>query len=496
MFAPGDVLSERFRLEGQPIGAGNSCEVWPAVEVATGRRVVVKVLHAHLADPALIGAAANRAAVGPNGGGSVEVLGVFGGEGRWWLVVERVEGVTLDTAPRMSASEALELALGVARQVATLHRGGRVHGSVRPGRVWLSADGPRLGEPGFGFGVRPGTSAPEVLAGALPGRPADVYGLGLVLYRALSGRAPWAGATPFAVSAAQRAGPPRVPPGPVGLGLLAVRLLAPDPRLRPGDAGRVVAALRQLRADPTRPVRFATPWMPPIRPSGSWLVHGIDPATGAPAAFASRLSGRKAQKLVSRLRAEGWTAVATREAWGGTDLVWLVLGFAVGGALLSAPGAIAGLLGAWSWRLSTTRPELSAALPPVTVPLPPLVAQPGAEEAVLAGLLLLAAAATLPFVPWIAAALVLAVVGFAVWSRHRPIRSVEGDLARGRLEVLLVDSRRLLETRALSLDDALAVEGELWAIEGAWRRGEVTVEAAIVRAEQVHRRAGRRDPMP
>ncbi|MBA2320496.1 MAG: hypothetical protein H0V89_05010, partial [Deltaproteobacteria bacterium] len=88
MFSTGSVLSERFRLEGPPIGAGSTVEVWPATELATGRAVVVKVLHRHLVDPADIGAAANSAsaAIGLAGPAGVAVLGVFSGDGRWWLV--------------------------------------------------------------------------------------------------------------------------------------------------------------------------------------------------------------------------------------------------------------------------------------------------------------------------------------------------------------------------------------------------------------------------
>jgi hypothetical protein len=225
-------------------------------------------------------------------------------------------------------------------------------------------------------------------------------------------------------------------------------------------------------------------------------VHGVDPATGAPALLAAGLTGRAARRLAARLRTDGWVADAERDAWGWFDLGWLAVGVLVGGLLLSLPGAAAGLLGMWSWRLAVVRADLAGALPPVSIPLPPAVAPPGAEEAVTAGLLLLLAALILPFSPWIAAGMVLAVCGLATWTLRRRIASPGDDLSRARLETLLADARRLLEARPLPLDRALGLEGEVWELERAWRVGEVPVDLAIARAEVLRRRAERGDPSP
>src|SRR5690606_31121364 len=172
--------------------------------------------------------------------------------------------------------------------------------------------------------VRPGQTAPEVQAGAPPGRPADLYGLGVVLYRALTGELPFRADTPFAASAAQERGS-ATPEGPAGVAQLVGELLHPDPLRRPSDAAAVLGALRALRRDPARRARPARRWVAPIRPSRAWVVHGVDPSTGGRAFVRGQLGHGQARRLVDRLRDEGWEVRAAREALGWRDLAWVAL---------------------------------------------------------------------------------------------------------------------------------------------------------------------------
>ncbi|MFB7867600.1 serine/threonine protein kinase [Streptomyces sp. NPDC056069] len=79
----------------------------------------------------------------------------------------------------------------IAEAIAALHAQGVTHAGVAPAAVLLTADGPRL----TGFGTARATDrvdreaqAPEeAAAGAVPGTPGDVYGLGAVLAYAATG---------------------------------------------------------------------------------------------------------------------------------------------------------------------------------------------------------------------------------------------------------------------------------------------------------------------
>src|SRR5262249_52734323 len=83
----------------------------------------------------------------------------------------------------------------------------------------------------------PAYMAPEQLAGALASQTSDLYGLGIVLYQALTGRRPYPDLSPVALYEAQktRPAPPQIldPDTPEDLGALALALLSFDPRDRP-----------------------------------------------------------------------------------------------------------------------------------------------------------------------------------------------------------------------------------------------------------------------
>jgi serine/threonine protein kinase len=122
-------------------------------------------------------------------------------------------GVT-DGTP-MKPDRAVRIVERVAEIVQYLHRQGVVHGNLKLSNVLLAADDtPRLVDwrPTGAFslgnldGATPaelGTLAPEFVADptAPLHPPADVYGLGLILYELLTGKAPFAGASAEDVNA-------------------------------------------------------------------------------------------------------------------------------------------------------------------------------------------------------------------------------------------------------------------------------------------------------
>jgi len=206
-------------------------------------------------------------------------------DGRPYLAFELVEGArNLDAAFAGAPRERrVGWVLEAARAVAHAHARGVVHRDLKPANVLVARDGrvrvadfgvagmvglDRLTRTGQLLGT-PTHMAPEQLAGErrAVGPPADVWALGALLYEALTGEPPFAGASLLELIAAVERGPrpPRAVAPDVAPALEAVCLaaLARRPADRPPDAAAFAAALEGARAgEPVgrgrrRPARWA-----------------------------------------------------------------------------------------------------------------------------------------------------------------------------------------------------------------------------------------------
>jgi predicted Ser/Thr protein kinase len=141
-------------------------------------------------------------------------------DGRPFFAMEYVEGGSLARSLAIEAlppSRAAELVEILARAMHQAHARGIIHRDLKPGNVLLAADGtPMIAD--FGLARRAGASL-RTVAGKPLGTPAymppelvrgdqeavgvwtDVYGLGAILYECLTGRPPFAAATPEATFA-------------------------------------------------------------------------------------------------------------------------------------------------------------------------------------------------------------------------------------------------------------------------------------------------------
>lgn len=147
-------------------------------------------------------------------------------DGFHYIVMEFLEGETLDQWLRRNGAMSPQQALAVLQQLASAldyaHNRGVVHRDVKPSNAMLTPDGQvklmdfglvRAGEgsnltrSGVVLGT-PEYMAPEQALGeAMDGR-ADIYALGVVLYRMLTGQVPFTRSTPYAVTYAHIHEPP------------------------------------------------------------------------------------------------------------------------------------------------------------------------------------------------------------------------------------------------------------------------------------------------
>jgi serine/threonine-protein kinase len=205
-------LAGRYRLI-ERLGAGGMSVVWRAYDEVLGRPVAVKLLGPRFAaDPASrerIRAEARAAArlnhpyitdvydygESPSDSGRVP-----------FVVMELVDGVPLSDRLRgdpLPWRFATEVCAQVAAALAAIHARGLVHRDVKPANIMLTAAGAKIVDfgisavagdrserPGQVYGT-PAYLAPERLEGGPADAASDVYALGLVLYKALSGDLPW-----------------------------------------------------------------------------------------------------------------------------------------------------------------------------------------------------------------------------------------------------------------------------------------------------------------
>ena len=213
------------------IGRGGMGTVYHAVDEMLEREVALKVLDADLEQPqkrfrteaVALGRLSHPAIA--------QAYQFFEHDGRWIMAMELVNGQTLaQIAAQVGlfpAPRAAEICLRVLEGLAHAHDAGIVHRDLKPSNVMLTDTG-AVKIMDFGIarlegtahitqaGVMVGTPAymaPEqVLGREIDGR-ADLYAVGVLFYRLITGELPFRGRTPFAMAQS----PLRDSPTPIDL---------------------------------------------------------------------------------------------------------------------------------------------------------------------------------------------------------------------------------------------------------------------------------------
>ena len=265
-----ELLAERYRL-GPVLGRGGMGAVHRAHDELLGRDVAVKLLDVEQAPQAAVERFRREAQflAGLSHPNVVTVFDFGTDDVRAWLVMELLAGPTLqdlvnDRGP-LSITQARRYGRQCASALAAAHAAGITHRDVKPANLMLAADGtcklldlgiarldgaattqPALTQAGTILGTVP-YLAPEVITGAAPEPPADLYALGGVLFALLTARPPFDAEDMMAAMAQHVHAPvPRPsslrPEVPSDLDDLVVALLAKDPAARP-RATDVIARL-------------------------------------------------------------------------------------------------------------------------------------------------------------------------------------------------------------------------------------------------------------
>jgi hypothetical protein len=245
---------------GEPSGMG---VVYKARQPSVGNRTVaVKVIRPDRVGPDALARFQREIVAGgmlehPN---IVRVYDAGVADGQPFLVMEFLDGMSLAGLVKARGPLPIADACGLVRQAAIgldyAHRCGIIHRDLKPANLFLTrlgqvklldlglarltaaTDEERLTQPGVGMGT-PAYMAPEQAADAHKADVrSDLYGLGAVFFRLLTGRPPSSG----------RLRDLR-PDVPEVLAALIDRLLDVDPAGRPASAAEVVAALRPFAGE-------------------------------------------------------------------------------------------------------------------------------------------------------------------------------------------------------------------------------------------------------
>ncbi|RAO34189.1 Non-specific serine/threonine protein kinase [Micromonospora saelicesensis] len=313
-FTPTLRLHDRYVLH-ERIGLGGMSEVWRGEDEVLGRPVAIKVLAGQFATDPQLRATIQREARAAARLTHPHVTQVYdyaeatlaGGVVVPYLVMELVDGHNLADRLRTGPlpwPEAVRVAGQIAAALAAAHRIGVVHRDVKPGNVMLTDTGAKVldfgiaalggldsqsGEPLMGT---PAYFAPERLTAGPPDPASDVYALGALLYRTLTGQAPLPVQSWEDALEVHRRGTPvpplRVPGLPADIAELTVACLAANPADRPSAAhlARRFGAGQPVEP-PTELLRVRPAAHPPTLIDRSVVARPV-PATAAPARRRSR----------------------------------------------------------------------------------------------------------------------------------------------------------------------------------------------------------------
>jgi len=194
-------------------------------------------------------------------------------QGQPYIVIPVMPGgdveALIEQAPehRLPIEQALGIAKAVCRGLDFAHGKGVIHRDIKPGNIWLGADGTaKIGDFGLALAVdlsrltQPGMMVgtvtympPEQAMGGKVTAKVDLYSLGAMLYEMVTGRPPFVGDDSIAIIGQHINTPPVSPTWhradlPPALETLILQLLEKDPEKRPESAAVVLHALEAIEA--------------------------------------------------------------------------------------------------------------------------------------------------------------------------------------------------------------------------------------------------------
>jgi serine/threonine-protein kinase len=351
----GVVVAERYRIV-EPLGRGGMGIVYRVEHTRIGKLLAMKLLTGELSrNPEVVRRFKQEALTvsklsSPN---TVQVFDFGAAEGLTYLVMELVAGEDLARLLRahgpMPFSRLGKIVIQVCSSLAEAHQKGIVHRDVKPENVMLlrARDGTDVAKVlDFGLAkLREGADLNDVTSqGAIVGTPyfmapeqirgepvdnrSDIYALGALMYRALTGHYPFNGPTPMAVFTKHLTEPP-VPPAD----------RAPELGIPPGVSAIVMKALEKSPADRFQKVEdLQAALVEEVRAAGTTSVEDLLDSgqlhrLAKVAAEADQKGPAPAAEIATRDEFERYERKLRRQRWGAFFSLAFVLAGAVFGGV-------------------------------------------------------------------------------------------------------------------------------------------------------------------
>jgi serine/threonine-protein kinase len=212
--ARAQLIDERYEIR-RSLGEGAMGIVYLAHDQRLGRDVAIKQL-----SPGLMGnteflsrfrqeARALGRLIQPN---IVQVFDFIETDGNAWIIMEYVDGETLDQrigSAQLPLAEVLDISLQIAKAMAYAHDQGVIHRDLKPANILVTTDGAikimdfgvaKISESSMMTQVgtimgSPAFMSPEQASGKEIGNSTDIYALGIMMYAMLCGELPFTGDT-------------------------------------------------------------------------------------------------------------------------------------------------------------------------------------------------------------------------------------------------------------------------------------------------------------
>ena len=218
MLKTGTILDERYEIL-DVVGTGGMSTVYRAHDHRLKRYVAVKVLKTEYSNDAnfvskfKVEAQASAGLTHPN---IVSVYDVCEDNGRYFIVMELVEGITLKEYitlnGRLTMDQSLDFAIQIASGLEAAHEHHVIHRDIKPQNIIVSKSG-NLKVTDFGI-AKAATSntmstagmgsvhyiSPEQARGGYSDERSDIYSLGITMYEMVTGRVPFEGDTNVAIA--------------------------------------------------------------------------------------------------------------------------------------------------------------------------------------------------------------------------------------------------------------------------------------------------------
>jgi eukaryotic-like serine/threonine-protein kinase len=216
----GQTLGGRYEIL-ERVGGGGMALVYKGQDLLLNRKVAVKILRQqYVHDEEFIRRFRREAqsAASLSHPNVVSIYDVGQEDEIHYIVMEYIEGITLNDLIKQRAPMQVEEAINIASQICDAldhaHHNGIIHRDIKPHNILIGRNG-RVKVTDFGIARAASSSSitqtgsvigsvhyfsPEHAKGTQAGEMSDLYSLGIVLYQMLTGKLPFSGESPISVA--------------------------------------------------------------------------------------------------------------------------------------------------------------------------------------------------------------------------------------------------------------------------------------------------------